>query len=56
MFALFAGEAYYPFGGWEDFHGVYDSLEAAREAARGYDWAHVVDLAARELVWEGVVR
>lgn len=46
MFALFAGDRYYPSGGWNDLICVYDSLDDAKAAfARGrYDWGHVVDL------------
>ena len=29
MFALFAGENYYPGGGWNDYVGTFDSLDAA---------------------------
>lgn len=64
MFALFAGEVYYPQGGWEDLVGVFGSLQEAldrceqgpldedgEEGEFGFDWAHVVDLSSREVVW-----
>ena len=46
MFALFAGDSYYPSGGWDDFRGMFDSLEDAAAAYNQgrYDWGHVVDL------------
>lgn len=46
MLALFAGDSYYPSGGWGDFQGMFDSLEdaaAAYDQGR-YDWGHVIDL------------
>ena len=47
MFLVFAGMEYYPSGGWEDFIGTADSLEAARVVAEtqsdgGDDWYHIV--------------
>lgn len=48
-YLLFAGEEYYPSGGWNDFRGAFDTLEEARLAAfepRGCEygyWFHVVD-------------
>ena len=57
MFALFAGHDYYPAGGWDDFRGVYESVEAAEAAFRAgdpdesrWEWGHVVDLSSREEV------
>lgn len=44
---LFAGDTYYPRGGWEDYQGTYDSLaEAMAEGRRLRDarkvaWWHV---------------
>jgi hypothetical protein len=32
-YALFAGDCFYPKGGWADFVGFYDTLEAADTAA-----------------------
>ena len=44
-YLLFAGDKYYPYGGWEDFKGSFDLetsalVAAANEAA---DWWQVVD-------------
>ena len=63
MFALFAGSAYYPSGGWNDFKGTFDSItEAEDRFYRGesygtekthifyWDWGHVVDLSTHTVV------
>jgi hypothetical protein len=52
MYLLFAGDYYYPCGGWDDFRGAYGSLELAQEAARArvYDWWHIVDVSAGKIV------
>ena len=45
MFLLFAGDNYYPAGGWRDFQGAFMSIEAAEEHFRTYDrfdWGHIV--------------
>lgn len=57
-YLLFAGEYYYPCGGWEDFAGAFASLDEAKAAKSDPDycqWAHIVDLDAREIVltWAG---
>lgn len=59
MFALFAGDHYYPRGGWGDLVGVFATQEAAErrfhqgqryewydedDDADLFDWGHVVDL------------
>lgn len=64
-FLLFVGEQYYPRGGWDDFHGDFDSIKEAVEfvAANptfrsmpdddwGSDiqWAHVVDSTTMKVV------
>ena len=42
---LFAGDAYYPIGGFHDFVGSYTELEKAKEAAWAakLDWWHIVN-------------
>ena len=60
MYALFAGDSYYPRGGWSDLVGVFDTVELAQEAyAKGwtfddvtgeFDWGHVVDLSSKQVV------
>lgn len=46
-FLLFEGDDYYPQGGWLDYAGAFETLEAAQAAKseRKYEggWAHVVD-------------
>ena len=64
MFALFAGDAHYPDGGWYDLVGTFDTVtEACARFAEGrdpgdeyntyFEWGHIVDLTHREvvLVW-----
>lgn len=46
LFLCFAGNNYYPSGGWDDFQGAYPTVEAAVEKAESLeycDWYHVVD-------------
>lgn len=58
MFILFAGDYYYPEGGWNDIVGVFDNIEDAkncalagnREFKRDYQWWHIVDMAVRKIV------
>lgn len=42
-YLLFAGDHYYPSGGWNDYRGCYETIFAARVNGAGYDWSHVVD-------------
>ena len=44
-FLLFAGDEFYPGGGWDDFIAGYDTeLEAIRVAEDNkFNWYHVVD-------------
>jgi hypothetical protein len=58
-FLLFAGDKYYPSGGWHDFIGAFDSVEEAGAHARKtndefnytcFGWYHVVDSETREKV------
>lgn len=44
MFMLFAGDHYYPRGGWNDYHGEFPTLEDARRVAANLlvDWWHIV--------------
>lgn len=46
-YKLFAGDRYYPLGGFRDFHGYVSSIEEAREKLDQLDltmgWAHIVD-------------
>lgn len=46
-FILFAGDDYYPHGGWQDFRGFFDTIEECYEKLAKttipYDWAHAYD-------------
>lgn len=42
-YMLFAGDTYYPSGGFFDLVGDYDTVEEAREKGAKYDWYQVVD-------------
>ena len=50
-FILFAGDDYYPQGGWGDFRGFFDTIEEClKELIKTpikYDWAHVYDTAEK---------
>lgn len=57
-YLLFAGEHYYPEGGWADFHQDFDSLREAEDKAatfgHGIDWWHIVDSQTKDrVVWMG---
>lgn len=63
-FLLFAGDTYYPSGGWQDFKKSFDTvLEAVKTAAGNtkdtdlkggtWDWWQVVDLETGKMVEEG---
>lgn len=45
-YVLFAGDRFYPGGGWNDYHSSYSSLEDAQKAAAQCkaDWWHIVDM------------
>lgn len=45
-FILFAGDDYYPSGGWKDFRGDFNSRDEARDEAIRLrcDWYHIVDI------------
>lgn len=46
-YLVFAGDQYYPAGGWEDFMGAFVTLEEAQdyyEKLTGTDWKQLVDL------------
>jgi len=53
-YLLFAGDQYYPAGGWHDFQGSFDSVAEAKEDyerhrwLKYWDWGHVVDAETQE--------
>ncbi len=51
-YLVFAGDTYYPGGGWADFKGSFESLKEGMDAAfkARADWAHVVDSTTGERV------
>jgi hypothetical protein len=52
-YMLFAGDTYYPGGGWNDYQESFSSTEEAIEylARISYQWAHIVDSINKEMVW-----
>lgn len=59
MYLIFAGDNYYPRGGFGDFIGRADTLEDAMAAAGAggeygqYDWWQIVDSRTMQIVMEG---
>ena len=61
MFLVFAGEEYYPGGGWNDFQGTAESVDAARSVVEANtdsndSWYHIVDGSSLKIVEEGEVK
>lgn len=58
-YALFAGNQYYPAGGWSDYRGAFDTMDEAREKARAYNTdqsdAYPADSASGEWEWWQIV-
>lgn len=60
-YILFAGDHYYPIGGWRDKKLETDSIEEAIEESnkfcerypdlRKYDWADILDTATGEIIY-----
>lgn len=62
MYLLFAGDHYYPEGGWSDMRGIFLSIESAKEefnkpryhdepeGDRMYDWGHIVDTRKMDVI------
>lgn len=55
-FLLFAGDVYYPGGGWEDFRGSFPDIETANaignhflRADPTHRWFHVVNIKTGEI-------
>lgn len=54
-YLLFAGDIYYPAGGWRDFIGDFDVLDEAKARLirnRSYDWYQIYDTKHNEIVEE----
>ncbi len=60
MLLIFTGEVYYPGGGWNDYQGTADTIEAARavvESVLGSDeWYQIVDGGSLKVVEEGDIK
>jgi hypothetical protein len=52
QYIVFAGENFYPLGGWCDYIGSYPTVEEAREAASNCkcDWWQIVDITTKTVV------
>jgi hypothetical protein len=51
-YLLFAGDTWYPGGGWDDFRGAFATIDEAKAADLShYDWAHIIDLRTMTEVW-----
>jgi len=62
QYLLFLGENYYPYGGWKDFHGEFDSVKEAKQFVadnptfedNGHrakmSWAQIVDTTINKIV------
>ncbi len=51
-YIAFAGENYYPCGGWNDMRLETNDLGAAQAAIKGTDWGHVVDMETGAVIYE----
>lgn len=53
-YLVFAGSQYYPYGGWSDFQGDWDTLAEAVEysclCGIAFDWWHIVDTTTKQIV------
>jgi hypothetical protein len=54
---LFAGDSYYPSGGWNDviekFESCDEAINAMRASNKEFDWWHLVDLTTDSIVASG---
>jgi hypothetical protein len=62
MYLLFAGDNYYPQGGWRDIQGIFLSIESAKEqfnqpkywgdseSPPKYEWGHIVDTRTMDVI------
>lgn len=57
QYVVFAGQTYYPGGGWDDFVGSWDDPNDAIKsiATDHYDWIQVVDIKTGQIIHEGAV-
>lgn len=52
-YLLFAGNYFYPLGGWNDFVGDYDTIEEALQYAVK-EWWHIVDSHTKSIIKMGI--
>ena len=53
-YLLFAGEYYYPSGGFHDFKGSFDTIRDVLSNVWDYhDWYHIVDSETLEIIKDG---
>jgi hypothetical protein len=56
-FLVFAGDFYYPSGGWGDFQGDFDSIDEAKDKLlkihKDWEWSQVIDSETKKEVVEG---
>lgn len=63
-YILFAGDGFYPEGGWNDWRGNYEKLEDLKEDLEKlnetwhFDWWHIVDMTTWDVIadqndWSG---
>ena len=58
MYLLFAGQIYYPLGGWNDYQGFYkDKISLNKtikkikdKKEKNQDWLHVVDITTNTII------
>jgi len=57
-YLLFAGDEYYPAGGWQDYRGRFNSLNEAIKAAAKltWDWWQIVNLETGKIILEEIKR
>ena len=55
-FLIFAGDTYYPIGGWKDFRGSADTIDEAADMVYKIDgmvdWFHVVDSQTGRVIFD----
>ena len=57
-YLLFAGDEYYPAGGWQDYRGRFNSLNEAIKAAAKLTWGwwQIVNLETGKIILEEIKR
>lgn len=53
-YLVFAGDKWYPSGGWDDFKGDFNTIEEGKESliSIGPDWWHIVDSNTGHIVYQ----